>query len=105
MDEVRSNLIKTAEAEHRRVLKAIERDTLTARLIEAGLKERPSSEAYKVARAFLDDCNRACGQAEREADAEILQYLKADDLKIDDDEGGQTDDGTADSAEPSEKDD
>lgn len=89
---IRGLLISHADAHHRQVLKSIERDFLTAQLIVAGLEEPPTSEAYRIARGFLDDFERGGAPKKKPEDDEVLRLLKGEtELTID---GGE-EDGTA----------
>ena len=98
LDGVKSGLLAEAEREHKRVVRSIERDFLAARLILEGLREPETSQAFKLARGFMNDFERQHGDR-KEIDpqmAEVIRLLKGDgsELKIDDDADGGGDDGT-----------
>ena len=99
LDGVMAALVASADAEHRRVVKAIERDHMACKLIQRGLQEPQTSEAFRVAQAFMDDYRKTWSK-QKGTDArtaEIIKLLKGDgsELKIDDDADGGVTDGTA----------
>lgn len=98
LDGVKSGLLAEAEREHKRVVRSIERDFLAARLILEGMREPETSQAFKLARAFMDDFERQHGDR-KEIDpqmAKVIRLLKGEEkLTIDDDADGGVTDGTA----------
>lgn len=99
LEGIRAGLMAECDREHKRLIKVIERDHLTAKLILQGLQEPQTSGAYQMARSFMDDFQNAQGQKEKPnpRTAEIMRLLRGDgsELKIDDDAEGGVTDGTA----------